>query len=116
MKRPPRWQKRFKRYLERGIPPDKLQSLILDEDPPLDLEEDHVASRQHDRELVAPVTRNAHVPRLERNRDAACINRKYQSNSVKRVMWALRSTAVFLELLAEAMWRWSDSLERSLEK
>jgi hypothetical protein len=30
-------------------------------------------------------------------------------------MWALRSTAVFLELLAEAMWKWSDLLEKELK-
>jgi len=114
MKRPSRRQKRFKRYQDRGIPPEKLQSLIPDEDPRSDLQEDHVASRQHDRDLVAPVSRQAHVSRLERNRNTACVNRKYQSNPVKRVMWALRSTAVFLELLAEALWRWADILEKSL--
>ena len=113
MKPPPWQQKRFKRYLERGIPFEKLQSLILDDDPQ-DFQEDHVASRQHDRELVAPVSRKAHVPRLERNREAACINRKYQLDPIQRVMWALRSTAVFLELLAEAMWRWSNDLETTL--
>ena len=113
MKRPSRRQKQFKRYQDRGILPEKLQSLILDEAPPSNLQEDHVASRQHDRELIAPASPKGHQ-RLERNRDAACINRKYQSNPVKRVMWALRSTAVFLELLAEAMWRWADDLEESL--
>jgi hypothetical protein len=97
--------------LDRGIPPENLQSLILDEDPFPFLQEDHVASRQHDQELVAPVSAKAHVRRLERNRDAASIKRKFQSNPRTRVMWALRSTAVFLELLAEAMWRWSDLLE-----
>jgi hypothetical protein len=113
MRPPPRQQKRFKRYLERGIPFEKLQSLILDDDPP-DLQEDHVASRQHDRDLVAPVSRKAHVPRLERNRDASRINRQNQPDPVERVMWSLRSTAVFLELLAEAMWRWSNDLETTL--
>jgi hypothetical protein len=93
---------RFKRYMDKGIPLSKLQSLIL--------EEDHTASRQHDLDLVAPVSRKAHQ-RLERNRNAARIERAKQSNSTRRVMWALRSTAVFLELLAEALWRWSEELQ-----
>jgi hypothetical protein len=105
-------QVRFKKYVERGIPLESLQSLVFDESPFPILQEDHVASRQHDSELVAPVSCKVHVPRLERNRDAAGINRKHESSRIKRVMWALRSTAVFLELLAEAMWRWSDLLER----
>jgi hypothetical protein len=92
---------KFQRYIEHGISPEKLQSL---------LEEDHVASRQHDSELVAPVSKLAHE-RVERNRWAAGIDRKRQSDPQKRVMWALRSTAVFLELLAEAMWHWSELLE-----
>ena len=107
---------RFKRYLDRGISSENLQSLVLDEDPSPVLQEDHVACRQHDQELVAPVSAKAHVRRLERNRDAACISRKFQTNPLKRVMWALRSTAVFLELLAEAMWRWSDLLEMVTKK
>lgn len=110
---PPRQKRqRFRRYLERGIQPENLQSLVFDENPSPILQEEHVGSREHDAELIAPVSRKVHVPRLERNRDAARINRKHQSSSEKRVMWALRSTAVFLELLAEAMWRWSDLLER----
>jgi hypothetical protein len=93
---------KFQRYIEHGIPLEKLQSL---------LEEDHVASRQHDSELVAPVSKLAHE-RVERNRWAAGIDRKRQSNPLKQVMWALRSTAVFLQLLAEAMWGWSNLLEK----
>jgi len=102
MKLPRATHTRFERYLDEGIPLTKLQSLIL--------EEDHTASRQHDLNLVAPVSRKAHQ-RLERNRNAAGIERAKQSRSTKRVMWALRSTAVFLELLAEAMWQWSNLLE-----
>ncbi len=106
MKRPRRTHIRFERYLDEGIPLNRLQSLIL--------EEDHVGSYQHDSELVAPVSRKAHQ-RLERNRNAARIERAKQSSSTKRVMWALRSTAVFLELLAEAMWKWSNLLDQSEE-
>ena len=107
---------RLRRYLDRGIPPEHLQSLILDEDPSPVLQEDHVAGRQHDQELVAPVSTKAHLRRLERNRHAARINRKFQTNPLEWVKWALRSTAVFLELLAEAMWRWSDLLEMVTKK
>ena len=116
MKIPRRSRKRFGRYLERGIPLGNLQSLIPDDgDSSSALQEEHAASYQHDRELVAPVSGKTHISRLERNRNAARISREYQSDPNKRVMWALRSAAVFLELLAEAMWRWSDLLEKELE-
>jgi len=113
MKRPPLQQKRFKRYLERGIPIEDIQSLILEDDPPSDLQEDHVASRQHDRDLVAPVSRNAHQ-RLERNRRAAGVRRQRETSLVKRTIQRLRSSAVFKELEAEAMTRWADDLEKHL--
>ena len=112
-KAPPPRYKKFKRYWERGIDPGELESLLLDEDPP-SLEADHVASRRHDAELVAPVSPKGHK-RVERNRRAAGVSRKHQSNPVKRTIQRLRSSAVFKELEAEAMARWADELEASLE-
>lgn len=76
----------------RGIPPENLQSLIPDEDPSPDLQEDHVASRQHDQELVAPVSAKAHVRRLERNRDSAGIKRKFQSTQARHVGLTVHSS------------------------
>ncbi|HZR63961.1 MAG TPA: hypothetical protein VFA85_02380 [Terriglobales bacterium] len=115
MKPARRKNKRLERYLERGIKPPDLQSLVLDDDPLSGLQEDHVASRQHDSKLVAPVTPKAHQ-RLERNRNAAGVSRKYEKNLVKRTIQRLRSSAVFDELQAEAKWRWAEDLELSIKK
>jgi hypothetical protein len=115
MKGPSRQQKRFKQYNDRGVPIEDLQSLILDDDPPSDLQEDHVASRQHDRDLIAPVSYKAHQ-RVERNRRAAGVRRQREKSLVKRTIQRLRSSAVFKELEAEAMARWADDLEKHLQK
>ena len=115
MKLPRSQRRRFKRYLQRGIQPGDLQSLILDEDVPSILQEDHVASRQHDSEFIAPVSVRAHQ-RLERNRTAAGIRRKYEKNVVKKTVQRLKSSAVFHELQAEANWRWAEDLEGSFNK
>lgn len=115
MNLPPPTRRRFKRYIERGLKPHELQSLIPSEDDRPILEEDHVASRQHDPELVAPVCKKGHR-RLERNRDAAKVSRKYEPNVVKRTIQRLKSSAVFKELEAEAMWRWAEDLELYLRR
>ena len=95
--------------------PHELQSLILDEDTPSGPQEDHVASRQHDSAFVAPVSGKGHR-RLERNRTAAGVSRKYEKNVIKKTIQRLRSSAVFDELQAEAKWRWADDLEKELKK
>lgn len=115
MKLPRRRHKRFQRYLERGIQVGDLQSLILDEDASSILQEDHVASHQHDSDFVAPVSVKAHQ-RLERNRTAAGVSRKHEKNVIKRTIQRLKSSAVFDELQAEAKWRWAEDLERDLRK
>ena len=99
---------KLKRYREKGIsnPPS-----LLGDTEDGDLEEEHVAGRNHDEQLVAPVSHKDQL-RVTRNREAALVSMKFENNPVKRVVLALKATSVFLELLSEAMWRWAESLEK----
>jgi len=51
----------------------------------------------------------------ERRRQAD-IRMGYESNPVKRVAIALKATSVFLQVLADALWRWAELLDRSKQK
>jgi hypothetical protein len=74
------------------------------------LEQHHVAGRNHDGEFVAPLCRACHAQVTE-NLRRADVDMRYESNSVERVGQALKATAVFLHMLAEALWRWAEWLK-----
>lgn len=97
----------LKRYRDKGIlnPPSLLGDIEA-----LDIEEEHVAGRKHDRDLVAPVSA-ADQKRVTRNREAAVISMSFERSRTKRIILALKATSVFLELLSEALWKWALSLE-----
>jgi hypothetical protein len=61
--------------------------------------------------LTAPLCQACHAQATELLRRADVDMRK-TSSSVERVRRSLKAAAVFLGMLAEAMWRWADLLER----
>jgi hypothetical protein len=73
---------------------------------------DHSAGQNHDDFLKAPLCVPCHamVTELRRRADA---DPRSQRTSVARVKYALKSTGVFLNLLAEAMFRWANLLSES---
>jgi len=76
------------------------------------IEQHHVAGRNHDPELTVPLCQSCHAQATEMQLRAG-IEMRSASDSVERVRRALKGTAVFLWMLAEAMWRWADSLNQS---
>ena len=76
---------------------------------PLCVELDHSAGRNHDSELTFEMCRVHHSDVTESRRQAD-VSMRYESDPVKRVALALRATSVFLQALADALWRWSELL------
>jgi len=72
-------------------------------------ESHHVAGRRHDPEFTAPLCQACHAQATEMLRRAE-VDMKKTANSIERVRRALQATAVFLSMLAEALWRWAESL------
>jgi len=74
------------------------------------IELDHTAGQNHDEFLKAPLCIPCHamVTEFRRRADADMRSQPDSQNSVK---CSLKSTAVFLGNLAEAMFRWADKLE-----
>ena len=78
----------------------------------LQIQEHHVAGRNHDAQLTAPLCTPCH-DQVTENLRCAGVDMKYTRDSAKRVRRALKATAVFLWMLAEALWRWAESLLES---
>jgi hypothetical protein len=74
-----------------------------------EIEEHHVAGRNHDAELTVPLCQACHALVTENLRQAD-VDMRSTPDSVERVRRSLRATAVFLRMLAEALWRWAESL------
>ena len=79
------------------------------------IEQHHVAGKNHDPPLTAPLCPACHALVTE-NLRRSDVDMRYEPNSVERVAKALKGTAVFLRMLAEALWRWAESLGSSNEK
>jgi hypothetical protein len=73
------------------------------------IEGDHVAGRNHDAHLIAPLCCSCHAAVTE-NRRRAGADMRLQNTSSKRVKHALKAASVFLHMLADAMRKWSDGL------
>ena len=71
------------------------------------IELDHSAGQNHDEFLKAPLCLPCHAMVTEFRRRADADMRR-APNSVQRVKCALKATAVFLSMLAEAMLRWAE--------
>jgi hypothetical protein len=82
---------------------------------PFCIELDHSAGRQHDPWLKFPVCKRHHAEITE-NRLQADVSMMYQSDPIERVRHALEATSIFTEMLAKAMWRWSELLKNSKEE
>jgi hypothetical protein len=101
---------KLKRYRDKGLL--NPVALLGDLDA-VDIEEEHVAGRNHDRNLVAPVSHEGQLT-VTRNREAAEIGRSFEKNRTKLVALALKSLSVFLELLSESTWKWAEILEEEI--
>jgi hypothetical protein len=73
------------------------------------IELDHTAGQNHDEFLKAPLCIPCHAMVTEFRRRADAEMRR-QPNSRMRVKCALEATAVFLRMLADAMYRWAELL------
>jgi hypothetical protein len=71
------------------------------------IEEDHTAGQNHDEFLKAPLCIPCHamVTECRRRADAEMVR---APDSLQRVRCALKATAVFLRMLADAMFRWAE--------
>lgn len=78
----------------------------------IDIEKHHVAGRNHDPELMVPLCTACH-DQVTENLRRADVDMRRTPDSVKRVRSALEATAVFLAMLADALWRWAESLLES---
>jgi hypothetical protein len=75
------------------------------------IERHHVAGKNHDPPLIAPLCLACHALATE-NLRRADIDMRFEPNSVERVRKSLNATAVFIQLLSDALFRWADSLPR----
>ena len=73
------------------------------------IELDHTAGQNHDEFLKAPLCIPCHAMVTEFRRRADADMRR-QPNSSEKVKCALKATAVFLHMLADALTRWADWL------
>jgi hypothetical protein len=73
------------------------------------IEQHHVAGQNHDSEFTTPLCQVCHAQATE-NLRRADIDMRCASESGERLRRALKATAVFLRMLAEALWRWAESL------
>ena len=69
----------------------------------------HVAGKNHDPPFTTPLCQGHHDLTHE-NLQKAGVDLRHEKNKVERVRKALRATSVFLSMLAEALWRWAESL------
>ena len=74
------------------------------------IEEHHVAGRNHDPLLTAPLCQKHHREMHELLLRSG-ISLSYEPNPTKRVALALRATAIYMRAQAEAMERWASLLE-----
>lgn len=81
----------------------------------LHIQEHHVAGRNHDAELTALLCTACH-DQVTENIRCADVDMHRAQDSVERVRRALKATAVFLRMLAAALWRWAESLLDSDDK
>ena len=75
----------------------------------LQIERHRVAGRNHDPELTAPLCLACHAQVTENLRIGG-VDMRDTRDSVERVRRALKAAAIFLRMLAGALWRWAESL------
>jgi len=75
------------------------------------IEQHHVAGRRHDPQFTGPVCLVCHARTTENLRRAG-VDMRDAPDTIKRVSTALKATAIFLQMLANALWCWAESLTR----
>lgn len=75
------------------------------------IEQHHIAGKNHDPPLTAPLCQACHALATE-NLRRADVDMRHDANAIQRVRKALKATAVFLRMLADALWRWAESLSQ----
>jgi hypothetical protein len=78
----------------------------------VEIQDHHVAGRNHDSELIAPLCTACH-DQVTENLRCADVDMRRTKDSIERVRRSLKATAVFLPMLADALWRWAESLLES---
>ena len=73
------------------------------------IEQHHVAGKNHDPQFTGPICQACHALATE-NLRRADVSMRHEPKSVGRVRNALKATAVFLGMLADALWRWANWL------
>jgi len=73
------------------------------------IEQHHVAGRAHDPKFTTSLCEACHALATE-NLRRADVEMSWTPSSIERVRRALQATAVFLRMLSDAMWRWSELL------
>jgi hypothetical protein len=81
----------------------------------IQIEKHHVAGRNHDPDLTAPLCQACHAQATENLRQGD-VDMRYTPDSRERVRRALKATSVFMRMLAEALWRWAECLRESGSK
>jgi hypothetical protein len=76
------------------------------------IEQHHVAGQNLDSELTTPLCQACHAQATE-NLRRADVDMRCAPNSSERLRRTLKATAVFLRMLAEALWRWAESFTGS---
>ena len=79
------------------------------------IEKHHVAGRNHDPKLTVTLCQGCHAQVTENLRRADA-NMQSSSDPVERVRRAMWATAIFLQMLAEALCRWAESLRGADDK
>ena len=79
------------------------------------IEAHHVAGRRHDEALTAPLCQACHALATESLRRAD-VDMRHTKSSIERIRRSLKATAVFMRILAEALWRWAELLPRSQKR
>jgi hypothetical protein len=98
-----------RRRQHRELQPPKMRCVFC-------TELEHTAGRNHDFLLTFPDICQKHHDELTETRRDAGISMIYERNRVKRVALALKSVSVFLQKLAEAMWRWGTWLDSEVQE
>jgi hypothetical protein len=72
------------------------------------IEQHHVAGQNHDSEFTTPLCQVCHAQATE-NLRRADVDMRFAPEARERLRRTLKATAVFLRMLAEALWRWAES-------
>ena len=104
---------------KRRLPPDAACAICGETNPGLLrvsrghlLEEDHVAGRDNDAQLVVVLCLNHHAVHSIDQLDAGVLTAEPMPTAIERIVLALQSVGLFFEEMAKACYRWAASLSQ----